>query len=896
MMRSAAAIALLAAACGGGGGAARPVKPPPERPVEQDPGAAVPAEPPPGLRLGRNVEPTAYRATLRVDPAADGFTGTVAIDVRIAHPTATIWMHGYQLAIEQASATFAGQTVALTARARGEDLIGFTAERPLSGAGTLEIRYRGLQEPKNSTGLFHQQDEGDWYAFTQFEAVYARRVFPCFDEPDRKTPWTLTLEVPDKLVAVANTLLVKEEPAGAGWKRAMFAPSKPLPSYLVAFAVGPFEIAEAGASRGGAPIRILTPRGKRAHAELATKVVPQALALLEDYFDLPYPYDKLDFVPIPLTVGFGCMENVGMVTCIGRAMLFDPATVTPFDRRSIAGAAAHELAHMWFGDLVTLAWWNDIWLNEGLATWIEDRIMHAIDPRPDDGFAVVENHGGALGADSLASARAVRQPIVTHDDILNVFDGVSYTKAGAVMTMYERWLGEARFQKGIRAYLRARAHGNASTPDFIAAMSQATGVDLSGMATFLDQAGAPLVRADLRCDAGKPPVLTLAQSRYLPPGAAAPTAAAAPWQFPMCIAHDKDGARGETCAMVSAASAEIPLDAVACPTWVWPNAGGVGHYRVSLSPARVAQTTGAGWARLTPVERIALAGDLSAMILAGELDLAAGMALVPRLMREGNPSAVGYAVGFAGVRQLVPEARMAVYDRWLVKTFGAEARKLGWVRKPGEALDVNRTRARLVGLVASAGDQELRRQVVALARTWRKLPRDARGRVLWQAVEADPATFDRVLAEALTEKDREARGNLHGALTATRDPARIRTVLGLLLDDRVDVREVMWLPYGFGREPERTLVEGWVRDHLAELDARIPHESTSGGSAVYAGLFTNACDPARRDEIAAFVQKTFAKVPGAERELAQHIEGMDQCIAYRARVRPQVEAWLKTLR
>ena len=894
-----AAVLVAMATAGCGGSPPRPTPPPAEPAPAIDrpaPPAPLPADPPPTLRLSRNAQPLAYRATLRVDPGADAFTGSIAIDVRVAAPTTTIWLHGYQLAVDEAVAVVGAERVPLTVVTRGEDLLGLTAARALVGDATLELRYRGKVEPSSSTGLFHQEDAGDWYAFTQFEAVYARRVFPCFDEPDRKTPWTLTLEVPAALTAVSNTLQVGEAPAADGWKQVRFAPTRPLPSYLIAFAVGPFERVPAGTSATGAPIRILTPRGRQADAATAVDVVPKALALLEQYTAMPYPFDKLDFVPIPLTVGFGCMENPGMVTCIGRAMLFDPKTETPFDRRSIAGAAAHELAHMWFGDIVTLAWWDDIWLNEGLATWIEDRIIHQLDPRPDDAMSPVEVHLGALAADSLASARAVRQPIERHDDILNVFDGVTYGKAGAVMAMYERWVGADAFQRGIRAYLQAHAFGNATTADFVTAMSAAIGRDMAGVTTFLDQPGAPRLQIDLRCDAGAPPTLTIAQSRFLPPGAPTPTAAATPWQIPLCIAHDRGGKRGETCAVITAATAAVPLDATACPTWIWPNADGIGHYRVSMAPALVAQATGVGWSRLTPAERVALASDIETMIQAGDLDLGVGLALVPRLMREGNRTAVGGATGLARVRELVPEARMAAYDRWLIKTFGAEARRLGWQRKPGEALDVNQRRNALVGIVVEAGDKTLVREAVTLTRRWRDLSREVRGGIMRAAVRADGATFDRLLADLRVERDRDNRATLERSLTGTRDPARVTQVLALLLDDAIDVREVMWLPYSFWREPERTQVEGWIRAHLTELIARVPHEGTTGGSTAYAGIFTGACDPARRDAIAAFVIEQFGAVPGAARELQQSIEEMDQCIAYRARTRPQVEAWAATLR
>jgi len=886
------------AACGGG--APRTAGPPAGPPAEEDTSSRVDAatDTAPTLRLPRTTRPIAYRATIHVDPAQATFAGAIEIDVEVTAPASTIWMHGSRLEIDEATARQGAERVALTARTHGVDFLAFTAPRVLEGAWTLEIRYRGMQERSATTGLFGQEDAGDWYAFTQLEAVYARRVFPSFDEPDRKTPWTLTLEVPAALTAVSNTLQVGEEPIAGGWKRVRFAPTRPLPTYLVAFAIGPFEIVPAGASRAGVPIRILAPKGKAAHAALSVEVVPRALELLEDYFAIPYPYDKLDFVPIPLTVGFGCMENVGMVTCASRYMLFDPASPSPLDRRTIAGLAAHELAHMWFGNLVTLAWWDDIWLNEGLATWIQDRVIHAIDPRPDDVFGDVDNHAGALAADSLATARAVRQPIATASDVLNIFDGVSYGKAAAVLTMFERWVGPEAFQRGIRAYLTRHAHGNATTADFIAAMSAGIGRDMSGLATFLDRPGAPLLAVDLRCDAGRPPAVTIAQTRYLPPGSATPAAvtSTAPWQIPLCVAYDKDGARAETCAVITTTTAEVPLDATSCPKWLWPNVGGTGHYHVTMPPALVAQASGHGWSRLSPVERIALSVDLGAMIDAGQLDVATGLALAPRLLREGNRAAAEHAVGFASVRRYVPEARMAAYDRWLLKLFGAEARKLGWQRRPGEALDVDRRRGALVTVAADAGDRALLRDAVKLARSWRTLPRESRGRIMRAAVRTDGATFDRLLAEALTEPERMLRRELFGALTGTQEPARVAKVLALLLDDRVDIREVMYVPYGFGREPARTQVEGFVRAHLDELLARSPSEGVASGSAEYVGYFTGACDAARRDELAGFVTATFGDVPGAAREIAQEVERMDQCIARKTKLGPQVEAWAATLR
>jgi alanyl aminopeptidase len=584
------------------------------------------------------------------------------------------------------------------------------------------------------------------------------------------------------------------------------------------------------------------------------------------------------------------------VTCTEEVVLRVPAEVTPRDRSRVAGFMAHELAHQWFGDSVTLAWWDDIWLNEGLATWIQDRVSAQLDPRPDDAFATVDNHVYALGVDSLGTARAVRQPIVSADDIGNVFDGVSYGKAASVLTMFERWVGPDAFQKGIRAYLARRADGNATTADFLADVGGAAGRDLSGLSTFLDQPGAPRLDVALRCEPGARPTVRLAQARYLPPGAAAPAIVSRPWSIPVCIAHDQDGARGETCGLVTEATAELPLDATACPRWLVPNAGGVGHYRFSMPPELVAQASSYGWSRMTPAERLVLADEIRVMIGDGTLDVAAGMALAPRLLRDGNRPAVSAAARFAHVADLVPEARRPVYHRWLIKVYGAAARRLGWIRRPGEALDLDGRRGALVPMVAAAGEPRLVREAVRLARRWRELPRDQRGRVLAAAIRADGATFDRILAEARREPERETRRDLFRSLAETRDPARVTQVLALLVDPQLDVNDLLYVPFGFEREPERSTMEVFMREHIGEVLARLPRDAVTGGVAELGGLFTSSCDPARRDEAAAFVTATFGAYPGGARVTAQTIEGMDQCIARRALLGPRVEAWLATLR
>ncbi len=259
----------------------------------------------------------------------------------------------------------------------GSDYVRLTFQRNLSpGPWFLILEYGGRVESKDTEGIFRQKEGGDWYAFSQFEAIYARRAFPCFDEPSFKTPWQLTIHVPKGSIAVSNTPVASETADPDGGRTFAFAPTKPLPSYLVAFGVGPFDVVNAGtAGRNRTPIRMIVPKGHAAEARWAAETTGPILEVLEDYFGIPYPYEKLDDLAIPQTVGFGAMENAGLITYSSSLLLAKPADETIAQRRRYASVCAHETAHQWFGDYVTTAWWDDIWLNEAFATWmaVEDR-------------------------------------------------------------------------------------------------------------------------------------------------------------------------------------------------------------------------------------------------------------------------------------------------------------------------------------------------------------------------------------------------------------------------------------------------------------------------------------------------------------------------------------------
>src|SRR5277367_4064767 len=377
----------------------------------------------PTLRLPDSVAPVSYQADLTLDPQSDHFSGVIEIKLNIKKPVSEIWLNQNKINVESATLPAGGKSFEAKAEISGQDFLGLRldSEAP-TGDADLRIKYTGDVIQRNSSGLFRMEDAGSWYLFSQFEATDARAAFPCFDEPSYKVPWQLTLHVPAADKAISNTPSVSDKVEGA-MRRVEFKQTKPLPSYLIAVAVGPFDIVEAGhAGRNNVPVRIIAPKGKANEAKYAAEVSATILTRLEDYFGIPYAYEKLDNVAIPVTFGFGAMENAGMITYAQTLILAKPEADTIGRKRGYASVAAHEMAHQWFGDLVTTDWWNDIWLNEAFATWMSSKLIAEWKPEWKTRVDDVDEKLGAAAEDSLISARKIRQEIVAKDDINNAFD------------------------------------------------------------------------------------------------------------------------------------------------------------------------------------------------------------------------------------------------------------------------------------------------------------------------------------------------------------------------------------------------------------------------------------------------------------------------------------------
>jgi alanyl aminopeptidase len=836
--------------------------------------------------------PAAYRVRLAIDPAAARFRGSIEIDGDVRERSSAIWLHGRGLAISAASVARAGRSQRVEVAAVGEDLLSLRPAEPLDpGRYTFAIDYDAAFDAVNPVGAYKRTFEDNLYVVTQFESIYARRAFPCFDEPDSKAPWQLTLDVPRALVAVANTPVVSETALDAGTRRVVFAPTRPLPSYLVAFSVGPYDVVDVGRTRSGTPMRILAVKGRASEARYAAETTPRIVELLEDYFGSPYPYEKLDQLVQPIQSA-GAMENPGLIIYAKSIILHDPAQITHGQREQWGYFASHEIAHQWFGDLVTHAWWDDIWLNEGFANWLGAKIQAELDPTWRGDLLDNDVRDTALNVDSAVNARRVRQPIAAVADIFQAFDGITYVKGQSILAMFEHAIGPERFRDGVRAYIAAHRHGNATSADFIAAISRVAGRDVApAFGTLLDQAGAPVVRAELRCEPGQPVRLGLAQRRYVLPGSP-PVAQARPWQMPVCIAYDRGGARQDTCVELTTATAEVALDTATCPAWVFGNAGGRGYYRTAQSDRGLTALRDHGWKQLTAVERMAAFNDVLALTRTGEVDVGIMMSFIPRLMAERHRFAVEAAVTAAAqARRVISPAKLPLVDAWIRKTFGPAARALSWEPRPRDDIDAEQQRVDLVPLVAWSGDPVLRAAAVKLAASWRTLSPAGRRSVLAVALDADRATFDRALAAAPVEKDAELRVDLLRALAQVNDEPRLRSVLALVWDTRIDANEARWLLTAGRTYALRAAVGAYFREHLDQLLARFPDrgDHTTAG---FASLFLGSCDAARRDDVAAFVNQAFGSYIGAERVIAQGLEGFDICVARRRLLAPRFEAWL----
>ena len=840
---------------------------------------------PPTFRLGDVATPIEYAASLAIDPREPAFSGEVHITLRVNRATPVLWLNATNLTIDAAEFQQGRRKIPVNVLPGGEDFVGFEARGVefTPGIALATIRYRGTLEPVSTRGLFRQQDRGEWYVVSQFEAISARRAFPCFDEPGWKTPWRVTIDAPAADVVVSNTPETRAgaAPGRAGWTRHEFAQTKPLPSYLVALAVGPFEVVDGGsAGARQTPLRYLTQKGRAAEARYAKEVTPRLLELLEDYFGMPYPFEKLDAVSIPQTTGFGAMENVGMITYASSIILATARDETvPFKRR-YAGIAAHELAHMWFGNLVTLAWWDDIWLNEAFATWMGQKTLIRLNPEWDAGWSAGRSRRYALEVDRLASARRVRNPVLEKTDIFGAFDSITYNKGGSVLSTFETWYTPPRFREGVRLFLKRHAFGTATAEDFIRALGEASGRGQDALAVFrgfIEQPGVPLLDVSLDCGA-QDAAIEVRQQRLRPVGS---SAAEMQWTTPACFRAGS----GAQCNDIANGTQRIPLAQKACPAWLLANVDGKSYYVPRYAPA-LAQKLRAGSAELAADEMIATTVDAGILAESGLMPVGDALAWADAAL--AHPSAVArlYAV------ELVRSQR----DAWLNAGEAAAkrglaaqrllplARELGWRERAGDSDELRDLRSTLLPYAAETGDPALRAQARELAAAW-LADREAVPATMTRAVLdtagrfADGELYGQLEALAKSTVDLRERYYLLSALAKVRDAKLRERVLGLTLQNDVSGRDADdLLADALEDEVNRRPAFDFLRANYDALVAKLPQDTMAWLIRPLGEL----CTREERELFAGFFKDRAANFLGGPRRYRQSLERIDLCIAARS--------------
>ena len=854
---------------------------------------------PPPFRLPTLVAPQRYRVTLTVAPDQDTFTGQVDIDLNFKEASSVLWLNADQITVKEAALTVDGQTITAKVIAQPKGLVGFSFDQPVGPArAKFHVSYEGTVSRKDMQGIFQVKDGDRWYIYSQFENIAARQAFPCFDEPSYKVPWQLTLKVPKDDDAFSNTPALSETAGPGGMKTVQFAETKPLPSYLVAIAVGPMDIVDAGhAGAKNTPIRIIVPRGRGPEAQYVARTTPDVVNLLEQYFGIPYPYEKLDEVAIPLA-GYA-MEHPGLVTYGAGFFLSKPGETTLGRKRGVTSVMAHELAHQWFGDLVTTAWWDDIWLNEGFASWMANKIVNEYHPEWRMNVSELNGYQGAMGTDQLVSSRRVRQPILSNDDIANAFDSITYNKGSALLNMFESYMGPDRFREGIRRYLRKYAWGNATSAEFLDALSGGSAAIAQAFSTFLDQAGVPMVTAQLKCDAGTPR-LELSQQRFLPRWSQGSTGQT--WDIPVCVRYPagKDDAR--ECTLMTKKAEVMPLgQAKGCPEWTYANAGEAGYYRVLYADGMLGSLL-KDEKTLTLPERVGLIGDIDALT-AGYMPMGDALALLPKFARDPSREVVAKTLGIVGGLDdhLVPETLKPNYRRYLSDLYKERAQQLGWSGKPGEDDDSRLLRPTLVGTVANqAEDQEMIEQGRKLALAWlddhKAVDRDMVAVALNTAARhGDRALFDRFRAQARKETDEDLQWTLLYAMGSFRDPAMVKIALPLILTDEFDSRQSLGILFGAaglfgGARPEtRDTAYDFVKQNWDALVAKLPTDFGASLPFVAGGY----CDNEHRSDAEHFFKGRSTKYSGGPRNLDQVLESISLCAASKSANEASVAEFLR---
>ena len=857
---------------------------------------AAPAAAQPAVRqttqLPRNAVPTHYAVSLTPYATTRTFSASVVISLTVTQATDRLVLNAADLAFSSAALSAgAGQPAQA---ATGIDLDAdkqtatFRFGRQLQpGSYQLKLDYTGLIGTQ-AAGLFaldYQNGGATKRAlYTQFENSEARRVIPSWDEPFYKATFALEATIPAGQMAVSNMPVAATTRLADGRELVRFATSPKMSTYLLFFGLGEFE--RATTTEAGTEIGVITQKGNVGQARFALDASRDVLREYNDYFGVKYPLPKLDNIAAPgQSQFFSAMENWGAIFTFEYAMLLDPRTATQENRERTFVTAAHEIAHQWFGNLVTMAWWDDLWLNEGFASWMESRTTARLHPEWDWHLHAVHTREGAMASDALASTHPVVQRIATVEQASQAFDNITYQKGEAVIRMLEDYVGADAWRSGVRAYIAQHAYGNTVSDDLWRQVEKAAHKPVTAIAhDFTLQPGVPLIRvADAVCKNGKA-TIALTQGEFSKDDA---TRKPLSWRVPV-IARTVGGATVRT--VVAGGKATITLPECGA---VLVNAGQSGYYR-TLYTSKGFAALAKRFADLPAIDQMGLLADAGALGMSGHMPASSYLQLVATTPVDAAPQVwediAGTLAGLHASYEGRPEQR-AAFERFARARLAPVLARVGWTAAPGEAAPVANLRSTLIAALGEMDDPavlaEARRRYALRDSDKDAMPVALRRPILGViAANADAATWDALLAEARNEQAAMIKAEQYGMLGASHDPALARRALDLALTDEAGAtNSASIISHVASQHPD--LAFDFAMAHRAQVEKKIDATSRS---RFYPGLARHSADPAMVDKLNAYADQHLAADARGDVKVAI------ASIQYRIKVRkerlPEIDAWL----
>ena len=833
--------------------------------------------------LPSNVRPRHYQITLQPDLDKFTFDGLELIEIEIAETTSDIVLNADEMQVHTATLVQDGSSQPATAITLDGELETVTlsfANAIEPGAAQLDLRFTGALNDK-LRGFYRSQyvnPEGEtaYLATTQFEATDARRAFPCWDEPSRKATFQLTLNIPTQMVAVSNTPIIDTAGLDSGYKSIMFARTPVMSTYLMAFIIGDLTYIEQEAANN-TRVGVWTTRGKEEQGRFALETSARMLSFFNDYFGIPYPLEKLDHIAIP-DFAAGAMENWGCITYRETALLVDPDNSSAGTRQRVAEVVAHEMAHMWFGDLVTMEWWDDLWLNESFASWMGTKAVDWAFPEWQMWTQFVNmDTNRALSLDGLKNSHPIEQEVKDPAEISQLFDAISYSKGASVIRMLEQFLTPEVFQRGLHQYLNANQYANARTEHLWAALEEASQQPVTAiMGTWTGQMGYPVLRVEAH-ESGDHLELALSQERFVYDnlmGESEPEEMV--WQVPVGVAQSGNG-EGQILVMDSP-QARLRLDRPAgADGWFKVNPLQTGFFRVNYSEA--------DWQRLIPAisaltlpatDRLGIQNDAYALSKAGLLPVTQFLALAEAYKNEDDPSVWSdLASNLRDIELLVADEPYHENFRSFARNlFGPAARRIGWEARDGEGHLDALLRSTVLSQAGGYGDPEFLSQARERFDTYLKdgstLHSDLRGLVFSLAAQGgDDTTYD-ALWELEKQADlQEEKIRLLLALARFTQPELLQETLRRALSDDVRSQDTISVITSVASNLRgRHLAWQFVKNNWDEFDRR--YGDGGFGLMRLVSICSNFVDADKLAEVETFFQEHPA--PAAERTIRQALE------------------------